>query len=223
MPVFRDLLDKSIRRITDPVAEPLTVTEAKAHCSVPVEVTNFDAQFREWIQSAREQVEADSERCLMVQEWELAMERFMAPTSFYSGNLSPMTYNCRAIELRKVPVIAITGFSYWNTAGALTSMVENTDYLLNIASEPGLITPPALGQLPANSTTWPLMNPRLRGVVITWTAGYASASAVPGIAKQAMRMLIAHWWRNREATGERPNKDHDRAYGGLINALKWRD
>ena len=60
------------------------------------------------------------------------------------------------------------------------------------------------------------------GVVITFQTGYANAAAVPRTALQAMRMLVAHWFRTREAAGERPTKDHDRAYAALISSLKWR-
>jgi len=38
-----------------------------------------------------------------------------------------------------------------------------------------------------------------RGVRITFTAGYGAASAVPQAIKQAMLLMVGHWFANREA------------------------
>jgi len=38
-------------------------------------------------------------------------------------------------------------------------------------------------------------------VKVNYVAGYGAATAVPQTIKQAMLMLIAHWFENREAVG----------------------
>ena len=214
MPLFPDIADKSLVRIVAPAAEPLTVNQAKKHCSLPETVTDFDEQFQAWITAAREQVEIDTERAFIAQTWELAMDRLPVPTPYYSGNLTPQNYVNRAIELWRPPVQSITSFGYYSQLGVWTTMVENVDYLTDFAGSPSRITP-------LTGLSWPPCQPRPRSVVITFVAGYGSIG-VPSIAVQAMKLLIGHWWRTREAAGERPTRDHDRAYVSLINSLRWR-
>lgn len=226
MPRFVDIFDKSLKRIVDPTSEPVTVAEAKLHCAVPAAMTDFDNQFSEWITAARETLEDDIERALMPQTWELAMERFPSPTPYYSGNLSPMQYNVRAIELLRPPVTSISSLTYYDQTATQISLTAGTDYLVNYAGEPCLITPPTSNLLSGSQLSliaWPPVLPRVRCVVVTFVAGYADAAHVPARAKQAIKLLVGHWWRNREAAGEKPNKDHDRAYGALVESLRWRD
>lgn len=211
---FSDIFDKSLRLITAPESEPITVADAKAHCGV-IGTTQFDTQFESWIKAARQKVELDSERCLMPQEWELTLDRFPCPTPAGTGNLSIPDFNPRIIELRRVPVIEITGFDRFDDTESESVEVDDADYILNIAAEPGILTP-----LP--NVSWPPMIPRQRGIVITWNAGYEDDDLIPETALQAMRLLIGHWWRTRESAGERPAKNHESGYDALINSLRWR-
>lgn len=214
MPEFRDLFDTSLRCLTPPTDEPLELDRAKSHCNIPLDLADFDLDLTDWISAAREQVETDSERSLMPQTWELTLDRFPQARSIYAGNLSWPDWNTGVIELHRPPVTSVE-VEYVNTDGDTVTLIENTDYLVNLAAEPAIIAP-------VPGKIWPTMTPQPRGVVVTFQSGYANAASVPRTALQAMRMLIAHWFRTREAAGERPTKDHDRAYAALINSLKWR-
>lgn len=216
MPRFDDILDKSLTCIVQPTEEPLELDLVKKHCGLPVSVTEFDDLFTSQIKSAREQVESDCERAFLEQTWRLKLEQFPRPTPYYAGNLSQANFNIRQIELRRCPVIAIVAFTHIDTAGESQSLDVDDDYLQNLEHEPGLLTPPA-------RQSWPACLPQMGCVTIDFTCGYEDADHVPERAKQAMRMLIAHWWRNREAASERPAKDHDRGYKSLIDSLKWRE
>ena len=56
---------------------------------------------------------------------------------------------------------------------------------------------------PASGSTWPILSasPGADPIVITWVAGYGDAAAdVPAQIRQAVLLLIGHWYNNREAT-----------------------
>ena len=52
----------------------------------------------------------------------------------------------------------------------------------------------------APDKTWPdLQSDRQYPITIRAVTGYGAASAVPPLVKQAMLMIVAHWYRNRES------------------------
>jgi hypothetical protein len=54
--------------------------------------------------------------------------------------------------------------------------------------------------------------------------GYGAASAVPEDAKQAVRLLAAHWYENAEATVVGTiSKELELSYTALVARLKWGD
>lgn len=56
--------------------------------------------------------------------------------------------------------------------------------------------------LPAIGTTWPSAYVAPDAVRVTYAVGYADAAAVPGKMKQAILVLVAHWYSNRDLVGE---------------------
>ena len=60
---------------------------------------------------------------------------------------------------------------------------------------------PARIRLPLSASTveWPATYAASDAVRITATAGYANIQAVPEVAKHAIRLLVGHWYENREA------------------------
>lgn len=93
------------------------------------------------------------------------------------------------------PVTAITAVSYINEAGTVVTMTANTDYRADAAVNPARIRLP----LSASTVEWPATYAASDAVRITATAGYANIQAVPEVAKHAMRLLVGHWYENREA------------------------
>jgi uncharacterized phiE125 gp8 family phage protein len=82
---------------------------------------------------------------------------------------------------------------YSDTNGA-SQTVASSDYVVSTFDEPGRI---AL----ANGKSWPSTLEQINAVRVDYTAGYgATADTVPEAIKQAMRMLVSHWYENREAT-----------------------
>jgi len=90
------------------------------------------------------------------------------------------------------PLQTVTNIQYTDNAG-VTQTVDSTSYVVDATSMPGRITL-AWGEV------WPTdVLEQAATVKVNYVAGYGAATAVPQTIKQAMLMLIAHWFENREA------------------------
>jgi uncharacterized phiE125 gp8 family phage protein len=94
------------------------------------------------------------------------------------------------VELPCPPLQSVTSVKYTDIDGNETTMTEGTDYIVDTDSTVGRIVLPY-------AETWPTaalytVNP----IKIRYVAGYTT---VPRSIKQAMLLLIGHWYANREA------------------------
>lgn len=163
--------------VTGPSSEPLTATEAKNH--LRVDVSDEDAQISSWIVAARKYVEQLTGRALMPQTWDVLFDDFA----------------CDQIWLPKAPVSAITHVKYYATNGTLTTLSSDA-YLseLPAGDDAGLARIE-----PIYGTSWPIVQCRMSAVQVRIVCGYANAAAVPDGLKAAMKLLIGHWYANRES------------------------
>lgn len=157
---------------TAPAAEPLTATEVKAHCRV--EITDDDTLIESQITAARQLVEKFLRRRLVTQTWDLFLDRFPSE-----------------IRVPYPPLASVTSISYVDTAGS-TQTLSSTLYTVDTYREPGRIRP-AYGQ------TWPATRCHVNDVTVRYVAGFGAASAVPKAIKQAMLLMLEHWYENRGA------------------------
>jgi uncharacterized phiE125 gp8 family phage protein len=56
--------------------------------------------------------------------------------------------------------------------------------------------------MPAYDESWPDYLDDYNSIVVTYVAGCGNANQVPAILKQALKMLVAHWYNQRETTSE---------------------
>lgn len=162
----------SLKLITAPVAEPITLTEAKAHLRITG--ADDDTYITSLIVAARQGAEHITGRTLMAQTWELALDWFED-----------------AIRLPRPPLTSITSVKYLDDAGALQTMSASA-YLLDDHSEPARL-------LPAYDTSWPATRTQANAVLIRYVAGYASAATVPQEIKNWMLLRIGMLYGSRES------------------------
>lgn len=163
-----------LKLVTAPGAEPVTLAEAKAH--LRVDVVDDDATITGLIAAAREQGELVARRAFVTQTWELSLTCW--PARSY-------------IELPRPPLVSVTSISYVDSAG-VTQTMSPGDYVVDAASEPGRVW---LGY----NKSWP--SAALRpgaSISVRYVAGYGAAVAVPARYKQAVLLLIGHFYENRE-------------------------
>lgn len=193
---FRDVhwhLDRS----TAPASEPVSLSDIKDHCEY--DDSDKDSWFLNAIATAREMVETDSELSLMSQTWKLYLDRW------------PADY----IELRRPPITAVSSIEYVDAAGD-TQTWASANYSTDLVGFPGRV-------FRGYGKSWPTLRAtEPNTVTVTFTAGYSGQNAVPQLAKHAIRLLVGHWFDNRETIpmGDVGN-EIALTYTALIRRLKW--
>lgn len=190
---WRDMVTQP-RLSVAPTVEPVSVDELRTHSRI--DTTDEDQLLASHLTAAREMVEKETSRALCTQTWTLKLDRF--------------PYDM--MELRVVPVSSVTSITYYDTSNV--SQTLSTDYYVSdTSSEPARI-------VRAYNYEWPETYDRPNAVTVTFVAGYGGASLVPGIAKQAIRLLAGHWAINREAVGT-VGDEVALSYGSLVDRLRW--
>jgi uncharacterized phiE125 gp8 family phage protein len=167
----------SLKLITAPTAEPISLEEAKAH--LRVEISDDDILITAMIVAAREAAEAATRRALMPQTWELALPAFPGCADEFK------------IRLPKAPLASVASLKYVDADGALLPM-DSGDYMLDEHSQPAEI-------VPAFGTSWPSTRGQPNAVLVRYDAGYADAASVPGQIKAWMLLRIGMLYENRES------------------------
>lgn len=113
------------------------------------------------------------------------------------------------MQLMMLPVSSVTSVQYYDENGVLQTLdpsiyIVDTNYG-RIACQYGQV--------------WPATRPIINAVQITYVAGYADATKMPRVVRQAMRMLIAHWWEHREACAEMDVKPVPRGFNDICAKL----
>jgi uncharacterized phiE125 gp8 family phage protein len=157
---------------TAPASEPLTLAEAKAH--LRVDATDENDLITALIVAAREYCEGYLHRKLITQAWDWTLCDFPA-----------------CFQFPFLPVSAVTSIKYYDTANALQTL-SSSYYQVDLNTTPARIHL-------AYGYAWPSTYERSDAVVVRFAVGYANAAAVPQSIKQAMYLLIGHWFRSREA------------------------
>jgi hypothetical protein len=206
-------MDCSLKLITPPEVEPVTVAEVKLHTHISHSVE--DALLETWIIAGRMLAEDFQRRAYIGQMWEVAFDSY------------PQT----PIYLPRAPLIGVVSikiYDYLNaetvlyskadnpittTEEAGTDLSTNSDFIIDTDSEPGRIGF-------AYNKTWPSTILRsMSAVKIRFAAGYGlEASDVPATVKDAIMLYCAYRNENRAAEVDEAPKQffnllrHDRLY-----------
>lgn len=163
-------------KLIEPAAnEPVSLDEAKAQLRVDGDDENdFITGL---IAAARGYFEETAHRALISQTWRVTLDEWFDE-----------------IELPRAPLQAVTFIKYRDADG-VQATVDSSTYLVDTESEPGRI-------VLAKSQSWPSGElHRLNPIQITYVAGYGDeADDVPATMRQAIKLLIGHWYENRETT-----------------------
>lgn len=171
----------------EPATEPVTLAEAKLHLRIDDGMTAEDTLISALITAARQKIEIETRRALVTQTQMLKLDQFP------SGEMP-------AIELPNPPLQNVNSVQYVDQNGD-TQTLSASEYIVDAASEPARITP-------AYNTYWPLTRAQINAVTVTFVCGYAPVSGsptdyaanVPQALKAAIKLLVGHWYENREAS-----------------------
>jgi uncharacterized phiE125 gp8 family phage protein len=184
----------SLKIITGPASEPITLAEAKAHLRITDSAE--DALIGSLIVAARALCENETGRALLPQTWQKAYDNFPD-----------------AIELPVLPVISVAALKYTDTDGAEQTLSSASYALDNASNDRSAWLVPAIGY------QWPDTYQGINGVRVEFMSGYADAGSVPAPLKQWMLMQIGHWHKNRESIADWQTSKLEYV-DGLLNAYK---
>ena len=164
--------------VTAPASEPITTAVAKVH--LRVDSSTDDTLIDTLCASAREYVEVATGRKMISQTWDLKMDAFPCDD---------------AIVLPFPPVTSVTSVSYVDTNGdtqTWSSSLYTTDLPAGNHAAPARI-------VPAYQQVYPQTRDVVNAVTVRFVCGFANAASVPGGLLAAMKLLIGHWYANRES------------------------
>ncbi len=162
--------------VTPPAQEPVDLATAKAQCRISV--GDDDGLLLGYVAAAREYCEKLCGRAFITQEWD-----------FWLPGWPP----ANRIRIPFAPLQSVEYLKYTDSSETATT-VDPSIYVVQPGATPGelvlrfaQIWPPIV-----MSPSWPIN--------VRFKAGYGdAASKVPQSIKQAILMLAAHWYENREA------------------------
>ena len=171
------------KRTTEPTSEPITTAEAKSHCRV--DHTADDTYIDTLIATARRWCEDYRNTTAFTTTWTLKLDCFPSRDSYY-GSLET-----GRIDLPMPPVASVTSVAYIDDNGD-SQTVSASDYTLDNS---GTLR---ASIYPAHGVTWPSTRAQRGAVTVVYVAGAAATGAIPPTFKHAVKLLVGHWYENRE-------------------------
>lgn len=179
-----------LQLVTATTGEPVTTAEAKTH--LRVDHSDEDTLIASQVAAARADFEAATGRQLCQATYDLVLDRFPCGSSRRE----------RAIKFPRAPVQSVTSVTYTASDGTSTTL-SSTAYSLvtSWSTAPDPFCGPAR-LYEAYNDVWPTVRDQGGAVTVRFVAGYGAASAVPELAKAAIKLMVGHLYENREATAE---------------------
>jgi len=162
--------------LTPPAVEPVTLADAKAYLRVAH--ADDDAVITALIAAARSYVEAQTRRALITQTWRLVRDAWPA-----DGRIAALP----------VPLIEIVAARVLDEDGT-PHAIDLQAFAADTAAVPAIIA----------FAPWSLAAPgrRVGGIELDIETGYGDTpDDVPQPLRQAVRLLVAHWYENRGLIG----------------------
>lgn len=164
----------AIKVITPPSSEPVTLTQAKSQSRV--DISTDDTLLNSYIAAARRYCERVDWRAYMTQTLEVWLDEWP------SGNV---------LTIPRPPLQSVTYIKYYDE-DSVEATFSSAAYYVDTVSEPGRV-------MLKSDYDWPSATLReVNGVVVRFIAGWTSADNVPETIRQAILLVIGHWYENRE-------------------------
>lgn len=169
-----------LKLVTAATTDPVSLTEARRQLGLGEDDGGHDARLSSLITGATEYVQVATGR-------QFINATFDAYYDSFPGGNDP-------ILLPRSPLVSITSVKYAQTSDGVMTTWTSTNYAAVTSREPAEC---AL----AYSTNWTTdVRCIPEAVVVRFVAGYgSSATSVPVRAKQAILLLVNHWFDNGEA------------------------
>lgn len=194
-------MSTSLKLITPPAAEPISLTDAKSF--LKVDTTDDDTFITAIIKSARRHAESYTKRKLITQVWEYWLDEF--PGGIGGGNTRwwdgvverPLSYLAgwgREVVLPLPPFQTLNFLNTYDLSDNLSAF-DTTKLIIDTPTE-------GLGRIALKfGQIWPVPIRLTNSVQINFTVGYGTdSSLIPEDIMEAMRIMIGHFYEKRQPT-----------------------
>lgn len=175
------------RVTTAPVYRPVSVSEMKTHLRVTG--SGDDTYIGLLIDAAVEHCQDIQDRAYVTQTITLTRDNFP---------------DCGHIYLPRAPLQTVTSVTYTPLSTETPTVFASASYRVDTATEPGRIVLKDAYDWPTDELL------EANGLVVIYVAGYGVAtgpadgrpSTMPHSIIHAIKLLVGHWYENREAVGD---------------------
>lgn len=163
----------SLKLLTPPAAEPVTLAEMKAHARIDTDAD--DGLLEPLIKAARQWAEEYTKRAFITQTWEMCLDN--SPDGYF-------------FPIPKPPLVSVSAIKIFaNNGEEILWPAQN--YFVDNYREPGRV---AL----RSGSVWPNEERFINNIMIEYIAGYGDdAEDVPEAIRLAIKQLATHWYENR--------------------------
>ena len=191
---------RSLKTLTQPAVEPVTLAEAKSHCRV--DTSTDDAYISSLITAAREWCEAYCDETFIHTQYRMTLDSFP-----------------REIELPRPPMASsgtVTAVSITYTIETqATATLATSQYRVDRDATPGVIRTLYNGSWPSHLLDY-------NAVTVTWWGGKgASGAAVEQRIKNAILWLVGMWYERRMAADAVNLSEIPFGVKALLDSAKW--
>ncbi len=160
--------------ISGPTIEPVTLADVKAH--LRLDTPDEDRLLQAAIVAARVHIEAVTRRCLIRQLWRIYLDEW--PEG-------------RSVPIPLSPLIAVNEVTFYDVAGVARQWSAD-NWRVDISSSPARL----IARIRPQAALYD------NGIEIDVLAGYGVSSIdVPAPLRQAVMVLVAHWYEARGMVG----------------------
>lgn len=192
---------RSLKRISGPTVEPITLAETKHHLRVDIDTD--DSYIASLISAAREYCEDYLDRTLTHTQWQMKMDSFPGEIGIPRP---PMVASGTATA------VSVTFVE--NSLGG-TAVLSASEYRVDRDATPGAIRPLYGG-------SWPSHLSDENSVTVTWWGGYGpTESDVPRVIRHAMLMLVGTWYERRQAVDSVTASELPIGAKALLDSARW--
>jgi uncharacterized phiE125 gp8 family phage protein len=166
--------------VTAPADLPVTVADARVHCRV--DGTDEDAYLQGLIGAATTYIETITGRSLVTRTHDWKRPGFPDAAEGYE------------FRVPRPPLASVTSITYVDTAGATQTLATSVYEAVDTAGD---ITAGRIVLKPSQS--WPdTQSDKAITVTVRFVAGYGGPEAVAAPLRQAVLILVGHWFASRE-------------------------
>ena len=191
---------RSIRRVTQPAVEPVSVAEAKVQLGISPDVAEHDAYLMGLIASARIAAESRLNMTLMATRWQAVRAGW-----WYCS--------CEGVEMPYPPLLVDEDHPItvkWKDRDGIVNEVNDTDIVADLDEFPGRVR-----------VLSSISNGCCESVAtVTWWAGVVNPSDVPSPIRTAILRMVSRMFGDRGDTAE-DVLTNDQAVSHLLATCSW--